>query len=266
MRTDRLQTQRFELKYQIDERTASAVREHVRALLVPDDFGGSRERPSYGVHSLYLDSTDLQLYRATLNGDRNRFKLRLRYYDERPDSPVYVEIKRRVDRCIHKQRARVRREVLAPLLAGLPPRLEHLAAPDARQLAALEAFCDLVRRCGAKPRAHVAYEREAWLSEANSVRVTFDRRVRCEPEKRLHLSTAFRGEKNVFDDRVVLELKFTNRFPLWLRDLVRVHGLQQASAAKYVDGVTQRGLTAFGAGDLAESVRRGAAPVGAGER
>jgi hypothetical protein len=40
---------------------------------------------------------------------------------------------------------------------------------------------------------------------------------------------------------IVLELKFTNRFPDWFRELVRVFGLRQCGAAKYVDGVATLG-------------------------
>ena len=42
----------------------------------------------------------------------------------------------------------------------------------------------------------------------------------------------------VFGDNIVLELKFTNRYPDWFRELVRIFGLAQCGAAKYVDGVT----------------------------
>ena len=45
----------------------------------------------------------------------------------------------------------------------------------------------------------------------------------------------------VFGDNTVLELKFTNRFPDWFRELVRIFGLMQCGAAKYVDGVTLMG-------------------------
>src|SRR5260370_21095987 len=36
---------------------------------------------------------------------------------------------------------------------------------------------------------------------------------------------------------VILELKFTNRFPNWVRELVRVADTMQCGAAKYVAGV-----------------------------
>lgn len=255
MNADRMQSRRFELKYRIDETAARAVREFARCHLAPDEFGGRPDAPSYPVHSVYLDSAGLDLFHATINGDRNRFKLRARFYDDDPASPVYLEIKRRVDRCIVKQRARVRRESVPDLLAGTPPAWSHLAAPDARHYTALLDFCSLRRRLGAAPSAHVAYEREAWVSrENNRVRITLDRQVRCEVQRLPRLTTAFSRPHPVFTSEVILELKFTNAFPGWFRTLVVHLGLRPESAAKYVDG-----LAAISAPHLC-SARRAAAP------
>lgn len=246
MNVDRMQTQRFEMKYQVPESVALAVRRYVRPWLEADGFGSTADAPSYPVHSLYLDSGDLSLYQSTINGDRNRFKLRARYYDEKPGSPVYLEIKRRVDRTIHKQRALVRRECAAAIVDGEPPSLHHLVRPDVRNYTALLSFCELMQRLGARTRAHVAYDREAWLSAAhNSVRVTLDRAVRCEPMDRPVFTTSFTQAATVFDRMVVLEIKFTDRFPAWLRDMVHALGLVQSSAAKYVDGVMCCGEARF---------------------
>jgi hypothetical protein len=57
----------------------------------------------------------------------------------------------------------------------------------------------------------------------------------------------------------VLELKFTNRFPDWFKELVRVFGLMQCGAAKYVDGVTLVGenvvTRAFAFDDLPQNAK-----------
>ncbi len=50
--------------------------------------------------------------------------------------------------------------------------------------------------------------------------------------------TAINHPNYVFGNNIVLELKFTNRYPDWFRELVRIFGLAQCGAAKYVDGVT----------------------------
>lgn len=251
MNPDRLQTQRFELKFQVPEATAIAIRQFVRPYLVPDVFGtataaANRAAPSYPVHSLYLDSGDLQTYQATVNGDRDRYKLRVRYYDDAPDSPTYLEIKRRVDRCIHKHRARVRRPFVPAILGGAWPSADHLVKPSAREFAVLQKFCELIRRLGAKPRARVSYQREAWTSEGNNaVRVTMDRAVVCQPELSPRLATTFTAPAHPFGNQVIVELKFTNRFPDWLQVMVRTFNLVQGSAAKYVDGVNALGPARF---------------------
>src|SRR5256885_30472 len=108
----RLQSQRFELKYLIDEAIAPGIRDFLTSYLELDEYGVGKPNLSYPVHSVYLDSDDLKTYQASVNGSKNRFKLRLRYYDAGVESPVFFEIKARVDDCILKQRCGVRREAV----------------------------------------------------------------------------------------------------------------------------------------------------------
>jgi SPX domain protein involved in polyphosphate accumulation len=243
MAEDRMQLQRFELKYRIrQEAVALAVRDFVSMYLEVDEYGATLPHFSYPVHSLYLDSPSLKLYWDTINGTKNRYKLRLRFYENRPEAPVYFEIKRRMNNIIAKQRGGVKREAVPLLLAGQLPEPGHLVSRDPKHLMALENFCHLAQSIRATPCTHIAYLREAWLSSHdNSVRVTLDRQVRTEPVNSDELSTEMRAPHYVFGTDIVLELKFTNRFPNWFGDLVRHFGLQQCGAAKYVEGVTQLG-------------------------
>src|SRR5213082_2494745 len=113
---DNLQHQRFELKYLVDEKTALAVREYVSSFLILDKFGAKQPDFSYPIHSLYLDSDDLTFYWQTINGNKNRYKLRLRYYDENPKTPVFFEIKRRMNNAILKERGGVPRDAVPEVL------------------------------------------------------------------------------------------------------------------------------------------------------
>lgn len=238
MGQDKLQLQRFELKYIISEEVALAVRSFVAAYLEIDEYGATRPNLSYPVHSLYLDSDQFLLYWHTINGNKNRYKLRLRFYENRPSAPVYFEIKRRVNDAILKQRGAVRREAVDFLLAGHLPEPAHLVSNEPRQLTALQRFCQLMIDIRAKPKAHISYLREAWISPANnSVRITMDRDVKFDPEPTARLASEMLAPRVVFGRNVVLELKFTGRFPDWFRELVRVFGLRQCSAAKYADGL-----------------------------
>jgi hypothetical protein len=234
----RLQQQRFELKYLIDEGITARLQDFVSSYLEVDDYGAAQPNLSYSVHSLYLDSEDLRIHYASLNGAKNRFKLRLRYYDDRPETPVFFEVKARVDNCILKQRCGVRREAIPLLLAGHLPEPGHLLSQEPRHLATLQKFNLLLHQLGARPKLHNHYRREAWVSpQGNSVRLTFDREICAEPFFRPEAVVRMTRPARVFPEFVVLELKFTTRFPNWFRELVRRFNLMQFSSAKYCEGV-----------------------------
>ncbi len=243
MAQSELQAQRFENKYIVDNATALATRDFVRAYLELDEFSESSPDLSYPVHSLYLDSPDLKLYRSTLNGDKNRYKLRIRYYDDDPDSPTFFEIKGRSNNTISKQRGMVRRDALGTLLAGHLPEESHMLSQRSSGLNTVRRFCWMVNELGAYPVAHVAYLREAWVSpNDNSVRVTLDRQVLCDLDPTTNIFVGMTRPICVFGKQVVLELKFTNRFPDWFGDLVRIFNLVQCGAAKYAEGIIGLGV------------------------
>ncbi|MGC8828739.1 MAG: VTC domain-containing protein [Verrucomicrobiia bacterium] len=246
MPTDRLQLQRLEFKYIITEDIALAVRDFVSLYLELDEYGASQKNLSYPIHSLYLDTDDLECYWATINGLKNRFKLRLRFYESRPNAPVYFEIKRRMNNAILKQRGPVKREAVQDLLNGQMPGWDVMASSEPRHLKAVQHFCELMSEKRAKPKSHVAYYREAWLSPGNTnVRVTLDRQVRCEPEREAKLEPEIKQPIYPFGNHVVLELKFTGRFPEWFKELVHTFGLTQSAASKYVDGILVGGENLF---------------------
>lgn len=93
----------------------------------------------------------------------------------------------------------------------------------------------------ARPKAHIGYLREAYMSRDNSARLTMDREVRAEPQLTARLSTTMLDPMTVWGNDVVLELKYPDQFPERFHDLVSTFGLRQCGAAKYVDGVATLG-------------------------
>ncbi len=239
---DQLQHQRFERKYFVNERQVAHIRDMVRCYLVPDKFSEDKPDYSYPVHSLYLDSDALMTYWATVHCEKKRFKLRVRYYDENPESPLFFEIKRRENECVLKQRGAVRREAAASLLAGHLPSIRDVTDGRPYHLAALQRFCYLMHKLNAWPMMHVGYLREAWVSKNNnSVRVTFDRHVSGEPQHKSVFTTRMARPVTPFGKQIVLELKFTDRFPDWFNELVRHFDLLQTGAPKYCGSVMGSG-------------------------
>lgn len=235
----RLQAQRYEYKYHVTEAVARSVCAVLATHMRPDRYSAEKENRCYPVCSVYLDSPDLRLYRAALDGECNRFKLRLRYYGQGENQTVFAEIKRRENNVIFKQRVALDARGARDAARGQVPPLDasQLMRPDT--IRSLDAFVRLASLLDARPVARVVYEREAWegCGEGSDLRVTLDRRVLAEPTQTLDFRSHVRHAEPVFGDAVILELKFTDRFPTWLRDLVTMFGLKNQGAAKYVTGL-----------------------------
>jgi hypothetical protein len=225
---------RYELKYIVSERVALKIRQFVQQYLEIDEFGQGQPNLSYPVHSIYFDSEDWKIYWRTVNGDKNRYKLRLRYYSDNPSTPIFVEIKRRMKDIILKQRGRIEHNAVPELVAGFIPQGPHLRS--AEEVHAIEKFLELMHEVNARPRMHIAYDREAYVNDHNNeVRVTFDRNVRAVLRPDGRITTEMENPYICTDKQVILELKFSNRAPFWYRDLVQTFNCFQTGAAKFVE-------------------------------
>ena len=109
------------------------------------------------------------------------------------------------------------------------------------------------KRIKAGPAVLVRYIRRAYEGDGhNRVRVTFDRElcynVTSEPDVRLGGSG---WRRNPFTEgSVILEIKFTNHYPLWLSHMVKLFDLRQRSISKYASSIEESCLSRFGAPEL----------------
>lgn len=223
---------RFECKYLIDPMTAVAIRDLLAPFLVHDPYAADVPQHRYLINSLYLDTDDLRLCRETTQGQRNRFKLRVRSYSDEPDEPVYLEIKRRSDAVVSKSRARVTRDQARRLLAGHSDWLRGLAGPNRE--AAVE-FQRLVEAYRVSPKVRIRYWREPYEAiGGDPVRVTFDTEMASSltPEVNFTRNGGGWGPANL--KKIILEIKFTEHFPPWIAQAIRVFNLQRQSVPKYV--------------------------------
>jgi len=225
---------RHEIKYHVSESKARALAGFVQAHIPLDRYCKARGGEAYPIVSLYLDSHNLQLCRESLEGHKNRFKLRIRSYTDDPKYPLFFEIKRRMNTIILKDRARVKHCDTASLISGLalPPHDYNTDHETLRQ------FRLYVNSINAGPVIKIRYMREAYEGDShNRVRVTFDRQLAF---KAGHSpDVLFNGHRwqHHPDISVILEIKFTGHYPAWLHRLVRTFNLRQQSMSKYARSI-----------------------------
>src|SRR5258706_8027612 len=143
---------RYELRFSISPDLALRVRDFVREYLELDEHSVGKTDYSYPVHTIHLDSDDWKIYWRAVRGDQDRWKLRLRYYDDDPDSPVFCEVKHQMTDAIVKYRGGVKRQALGSVLDGHLPHPEQLASQGVKESVALERFVAMMVELRARPK------------------------------------------------------------------------------------------------------------------
>ena len=158
---------RVERKYFIDELTRKRLLQRTRGMLLPDAYGKST------VCSLYLDTPDHLIIRNSLDARSYKEKLRLRSYGTpRADTPVFLELKKKVQGVVYKRRVSLPlREAEAYLDRKRPP----LTGQIWREIDYAMQFY-----FWPGPAMVIACEREAYTwAEDPTFRVTFDDSIRA---------------------------------------------------------------------------------------
>lgn len=260
---------RYECKYLVSGDTATEIRGFIQPFMVPDRFARRRTGHCYPISSLYFDTLDLALYRQTSSGEKNRFKLRVRSYSDDPGTPVFLEVKRRVNDVILKRRAGLPRDVAIDMLTtGNSTRLE---GSTSELLADLAYFTGHVTVAGARPFLRVRYDREAYEAVGGDpLRITLDTHIAWLPTSTADFALSGEGWRSASVPGTVLEIKFLDRYPRWVGEMIRAFGLQRQSVAKYalsVDSLFGRpgGASAARAWSAGSLVHSGARPAWADE-
>ena len=226
---------RFELKYLVPIKVAEAFKAPLRAYLVPDDHGDTLG--SYDLASLYYDGPDLQFYWEKVDGIKFRRKLRIRYYESggplTADSPVFVEIKQRVNKVTQK-----RRLILAYR--------DALRLCDGRQIpdhapqdeAVVDEVAGMLWQYNLRPASIVRYSRQALVGTEYDIglRVTFDNDLAYQAGH-LRLDDRRAGLPMFPPGWTVIEIKVNERIPFWLTDLVARYNLNLVRVSKYCRSV-----------------------------
>ncbi len=213
----------------------------------PMDFGCPT------VQSLYYDTPDRRLIRASLERPAYKEKLRLRVYGY-PDSasPAYVEVKKKYRGVVYKRRVRL------PLEAAAVGLEQGRFSPDAGQVGR-EALW-MVRHYGLIPSAVILCDRGAWFRGGDTeVRVTFDRNIAFRGTR---LDLTQRGETLPLTtpDQILMEIKTGRALPLWLVRLLEEAGAHRVHFSKY--GLAWQTYLSPGSAGRIQPVERSEIPCG----
>jgi SPX domain protein involved in polyphosphate accumulation len=222
---------RFELKYVVPIKAAEEFKRSLHAYLVPDDHGDTLG--SYFLTSLYYDGPDLRFYWEKVDGIKFRRKLRIRRYESyeplTEDSPVFVEIKQRVNKVTQKRRALLPYREARRLCDE-----RQVPEYDSQDAAVIDEINSMLWQYNLRPTSIVRYARQALVGTEYDVglRVTFDNDLTYRASH-LQLHEQQDGLLLFPAGWTVIEIKVNERIPYWLADLVAVHNLNLVRVSKY---------------------------------
>jgi hypothetical protein len=227
---------RFEHKFLVPKWYAAELRERILPFVVPDPHGCRGEITGYTVRSIYYDTCDFEYYHEKLSGLKVRKKLRLRGYDDRcEDGVVFLEIKRKEDGAVSKNRAPVAYDSVNDLFrTGDIERYvsEDCGYPLARENAG--RFLYHYHRSRLRPVVLVVYRREAYHGRFDRMlRITFDSELRSIVQPSIGDLFSEEGIVRTSPEVKILEVKFNGQFPNWLSTILRLYGLQRQAFSKY---------------------------------
>jgi hypothetical protein len=212
--------QRRELKYILTREQAALLRQAMAGHMEPDQFGRTT------IASLYYDTPDYRLIRASLEKPAFKEKLRLRSYGRATESsPVFLELKRKSLGIVYKRRVRTTVNGAVRFLRG------EIDRPDdsqiSRELAAFRNYYGSLR-----PSCMIIYDRTAYVEPDGELRLTIDENPRYRTWD-LDLTRPTDGTLLLEEGCSILELKVQSALPLWLSHALCEAQICKTSFSKY---------------------------------
>ena len=212
--------ERYEKKYLLTAAQYRQFRERTRHRLAVDQYGRST------ILSVYYDTPDARMIRASMEKPVYKEKLRLRSYG-RPGAgdAVFVELKKKYRGIVYKRRVEMPLNAAQAWLGG------QGKAPDGQ--IGREIAYTLARYENLAPAMFIAYDRVALYGKDDPLlRVTFDSRLLFRHEA-LTLADGAWGEPLLDPAARLMEVKLPGAMPLWLAHLMDELKIYPASFSKY---------------------------------
>lgn len=219
---------RNEWKYRVQEADLAVIENRLAAVMALDFHSG--QSGNYEIHSLYFDDYKDACAKENEAGVSRRFKYRIRYYGNAPDV-LKLERKEKLDGRCHKDSTVITKEICQKILDG---RADELYWETDNPL--LRRFCAHMMTRLFAPRAIVSYERSAYVEEITNIRITLDKNISVSDNIDAFLSGNFMRYPIQEKSEHVLEVKFDDILPGYIKGIITNKCLKQSSFSKYYLG------------------------------
>ena len=214
---------RNEIKYICSEQQLRLIEQRIRSICQRDSHAGADG--TYTIRSVYFDDCYDTCYHENESGVDIREKFRIRIYDG-DMSYITLECKRKENGKNHKFTCPLTKEQCNALLEG-SYELQEDAPPLLRKL------YQQYRTRQMTPKVIVQYERTPYIYRAGNVRITFDRNISGSGKVPEFGNPGLTVYPIMPVGQHILEVKYDEFFPDFLRSQMQIGNLQQTAFSKY---------------------------------
>ena len=220
-----LAVKRQEIKFYINYLDYINLSRKISSVLQKDFHDSGPD--GYKVRSLYFDNKSNNSYFEKISGIESRKKIRIRVYNY-SNQIIKIEIKNKKNTTIIKEGFLINNEDLIDLSKGSYDCLLKYDNQTARKL-----YYEFIKDYY-KPVILIDYIREAYSYNINNIRITFDKKI---SKNEFDFTEIFRQDLEmhpVIDSRrIILEVKYDNFVPSWIKDLLQVSRFERCAISKY---------------------------------
>ena len=212
---------RYELKYILTEEQKEKIVEAMEPHMALDEYGKTT------IRNIYFDTPSFRLVRRSIEKPAYKEKLRIRSYNQAtPESPVFIELKKKYDSIVYKRRLSMRED------KAMEWACQNGGCEEESQIAnEINYFLSYYENL--QPAVFLSYEREAYYClSGEDFRVTFDDNILCRQEN-LSLQSEVWGVPVLEPGRVLMEIKCSGGIPLWMTRILSKEHIYKTSFSKY---------------------------------
>ena len=235
---------RSEKKYAISKSLLPQIRDFIRPFCRPDSNSDGNP-PQYLLTTIQLDSLNCMLHFDNAEKTIGRSNLRIRTYGESKDSPYFLEIKRKIEGSILKERVILSAEdYKRKFIQG---QYDLIPFKDDRERQTFFDFLYWMKGLNLKPSMLIRYIRESYFDLNHPyARLTIDSNMGYQNTSSLHFPFDNHSLWQPIDCKIgvdgkqagyILEVKTLGNPPEWIQKLVDTFKLTSIKFCKYLTAV-----------------------------
>lgn len=234
---------RYEQKYMLKIPDMEALLPVIKKYMTPDPY--CTDGRLYSIYNIYFDNSGDTVIQNSLAKPLFKEKLRLRSYypSPAPDQPVFLEIKRKINKTVTKRRAVLTYYEAKRFIAdgSVPAECTFINRQVLEEVAYFISTYDVV------PKVYIRYDRYAYFgNDDKEFRLTFDSSIRTR-RTNIWFENGDHGSELLSPDQRLMEIKISGSIPIWLADAMDARNIRCTSFSKY-----GREYTSYSANDQSE--------------